>query len=392
LRTRKRSSNSIPTGCVIFFMVGFEDTVLTRELETFIEQYLPLGVVLFTRNNRDPEQLKTLINDISILTTELGYSKFLFSIDQEGGTVTRFRPPFFFSLPGAMALGMDTSGNMAALAANYTGRQLGFFGIDIDFAPVLDLNSNPYNPQLGLRSFGSQPELTGKIAGRFMDGLLKTGILPTIKHFPGLGDCVFDTHEQLPVIEKSLEELERNELVPFRMLIESEAPLIMTSHVCFPEIDPDFPVTLSPYFLRELLRKSLGFNGIVFTDDLMMGGIQKIMDTPHAALHALQAGVDVCLVCNSIDTAKESINLVNNSILDGKLSQSMIQQKQSRINSMVTQCKRFSETRENTEIPSIEQGRQIASKIAEHAVIQLGDPDLIKFNNPNLKNYLFIQN
>ena len=167
-------NNTGPASTDRLFMVGFEGTCVTPELERFLDRYTPTGFVVFSRNIENPGQLRSLTGEISEYYEERMGSSPLFAIDQEGGTVCRLRPPHFYALPGAMAMGQEPSGELAAKAGNYIGRQLAALGVHVDFAPVLDLNSNRSNPQLGLRSFGSEPTHVMNRALRFAEGMMKT--------------------------------------------------------------------------------------------------------------------------------------------------------------------------------------------------------------------------
>jgi len=360
-------------------MVGFEGTSLTAEFESFLRIYQPLGIIFFSRNIRNPSQLKTLIDDINECIAETGRTRIIFGIDQEGGIVNRLNPPNFYALPGAMALGRDKSGHLAERAGSYTGRQLSALGIYMDFAPVVDLNTNPYNPQLGLRSFGSDPNYVGYMGQQFSLGLMKTGVLPSAKHFPGLGECNLDTHETLPVLELDTEEIFQHELLPFSALINLPVPVVMTSHVCFSKLDREFPVTLSSKVIQGILREKMGFRGMVVSDDLMMGSISQVMTVPEAAVKAVQAGVNLCLICNSVKTAGESISHFSSACDSKLITPTTVAKQLATIEWLIDKTNQ----KRRGEIPSFEEGDQISREIAEHAVTMNGSPESLQLNDPN---------
>jgi beta-N-acetylhexosaminidase len=181
------------------------------------------------------------------------------------------------------------------------GSELASVGIDIDFAPVLDVHSNPANAIIGERAFAAEAERVAILALAFVRGLRAGGVLSCGKHFPGHGDTDRDSHAELPLVGRSRAELEAVELKPFRAAVAAGVPLLMTAHVLYPALDPLRPATLSRPILRDLLRRDLGFRGVVVSDDLEMGAIRSRGSVPEAAVEALRAGVDWLLVCNDLD-------------------------------------------------------------------------------------------
>ncbi|MGH7898389.1 MAG: glycoside hydrolase family 3 N-terminal domain-containing protein, partial [Candidatus Binatia bacterium] len=180
-------------------------------------------------------------------------------------------------------------------------------GIDINFAPVLDVDSNPRNPVIGDRSFGSHPRTVSRMAISLAHGMQRTGIIPCGKHFPGHGDTSTDSHLDLPEVGRDLRDVERTELFPFRRAIQSGLDALMTAHVVFTALDPGRPATLSRRILTELLRERLRFRGVVFSDDLEMKAIAARHAPEEAALMALEAGVDWLLFCEKLDAADDTV-------------------------------------------------------------------------------------
>lgn len=224
--------------------------------------------------------------------------------DQEGGTVSRLATGT--QMPGNMALGATRDPQLTKQAALVMGNELKALGINTDFAPVLDVNVNPANPVIGVRSFSSDPQLVSMMGTAFIDGLHEAGVLSALKHFPGHGDTAIDSHIGLPVIDKSLEELWQCELIPFKAAIEQGADMVMTAHICYPQIenetygtsegDVTLPATMSSEILTDLLRGELGFEGLIVTDALNMYAIAQFFSEMDAAKMTINAGADILLM------------------------------------------------------------------------------------------------
>ena len=193
----------------------------------------------------------------------------LIGIDQENGLVTRISPPIAAQVPGPMALGATHQPEFAHQAGKSTGEILKFFGINMNYGPVCDVNSEPLNPVIGVRSFGDDPEFVGRFATATARGLREEGIIPSVKHFPGHGDTAVDSHYGLPIISKGRNDLERLELIPFRRAVAEGVETVMTAHISLPRIDDQLPATLSPKVLG-ILRKDMAYDGMIITDCLEM--------------------------------------------------------------------------------------------------------------------------
>jgi beta-N-acetylhexosaminidase len=254
----------------------------------------------------------------------------LIAADQEGGIVTRIGPPAAV-MPGAMALGATDDPTLAHQAATVLAREMRAVGVNVDLAPVADVNSNPANPVIGVRSFGEDPHRVAQFVTRFAAGLQAEGVAPCVKHFPGHGDTAVDSHLDLPVIQRDLRQLEAVELVPFRAAIAAGVPLVMTAHILCPALDPVFPSTLSRVILTDLLRERLGFQGVVITDDLEMDGIVKGRSTPEAALHALLAGADLVTISHHRALQAEAHALLCSAARSGELSEARLNEAVERV-------------------------------------------------------------
>lgn len=205
-------------------------------------------------------------------------------------------PQDFVKIPSAQSIGRKNKPQYAYGIGEAIGAELYSLGFNMDFAPVLDINSNPDNPVIGNRAFGSTAESVITSGIEMMKGIQAGHVVPVVKHFPGHGDTSVDSHLDLPVVDKSLKQLEQFELLPFKEAIEQQAPAVMIGHLLIPAIDKQYPASLSKTIITELLRDKLGFTGVVITDDMTMLGITKHFGIQDAAVKAVQAGNDILLV------------------------------------------------------------------------------------------------
>ncbi len=288
-------------------IVTFPGPELTSEIAQFIIDCRAAGVILFSHNITNLEQVRSLNRDLQRLAAENGLPPLLISIDEEGGRVTRMPPDGAkFIAPSQMAQG--AAGNHAAkICAASTARRLRYLGFNLDYAPVLDVNNNPANPVIGTRSFGSDPAAVAELGVEAIAGFLAENVAPCAKHFPGHGDTDIDSHIGLPVVAKSYAQLQAIELEPFRRAVQAGVPAIMTAHITYPEIEPQqLPATLSPFFLGKqgVLRRELGFNGVIFTDALVMQAICDTYGLEKGSLMALRAGADIVMPLGSIQNQR----------------------------------------------------------------------------------------
>lgn len=271
-------------------MVGFEGTEVSSELEEDLRQDRWAGVILFSRNLKDPDQAARLCRRIRSLNPRT-----LIGIDQEGGRVQRLRHPFP-ELPPMAKVGATRRKTVARAAGRLVASALRAVGVHLNFAPVLDVASRPDNPVIGDRSLGADPHLVSRLGAAFIDGHQSEGVAACAKHFPGHGDTKLDSHLALPEVLADLDVLRTRELVPFRAAVAADVAAVMTAHVRYPSVDPAV-ATLSARWLKEELRGELRFPGLVVSDDLQM---KALRDGPApAAVHALAAGCDLLLVCSA---------------------------------------------------------------------------------------------
>lgn len=254
------------------------------------------GIILYAKNIQTPEQVAALTTELQLLalSTPKGIPLFI-AVDQEGGKVARLHKGAT-TFPGNMALGATRSQKLAEKVGDITGIELAVLGINLNLAPVLDVNTNPKNPAIGVRAFGDSPEIVSQLGSAYIRGLQRQGVLATAKHFPGHGDTSADSYKKLPLVAKKKKLLHDVDLAPFRAAIDAGVGAIMTAHVHYPELDVKLPATLSHTILNNLLRRELGFEGLIITDDLEMKAIEDTHDIKRAAVTAFQAGADILLV------------------------------------------------------------------------------------------------
>ncbi len=281
-------------------LIGFDGTSLTPELREAIETLHVGGVILYDRNIASPQQLTRLNADLQQVARARGMPGLFIAIDQEGGTVARLKEDAGFTeFPSAMAIAASPdSANNARRVAQAMAAEMHAVGINLDFAPDLDVNNNPANPVISMRSFGSDPTRVAELGVAFADGLQSSGVLAVGKHFPGHGDTAVDSHVALPTVPHDRTRLERVEFVPFRAAMRANVAGIMSAHITFPAIDstPGLAATLSSHALTHLLRGEMQYDGLIFTDELTMGALGTSgYGAPVASATALRAGADVLL-------------------------------------------------------------------------------------------------
>jgi beta-N-acetylhexosaminidase len=297
-------------------VVGFPGKTLDPETAGHLRALRPAGVILFARNYESPAQLGALVD---ACVEAVGDDQLLVAVDQEGGRVQRFTAPFTI-FPPLRLIGATGNDYLAHEVGKALGLELLAAGVNFDLAPVLDVDSNPKNPVIGDRSFGTDPHLVARMGTQMIAGLQDAGVLACGKHFPGHGDTSEDSHLKLPFLPHGLDRLQELELVPFAAAVDAEVDAIMTAHVVMRGIDPENPATLSPDVLTGLLKTRLGFNGVVVTDDLEMKAIAENYGRVDAPLRAAKAGADILLVCHSRDLQREIRDALAAAILDGGIS------------------------------------------------------------------------
>ncbi|MBP3674123.1 MAG: glycoside hydrolase family 3 [Oscillospiraceae bacterium] len=299
---------------------GFPGREMTAEFIRLVKQYKIGNVILFKHNVENRQQLKKLCEDIqALIRRETGRSAFI-TIDQEGGCVTRL-PDDAVNVSGGMALAATGNPDYARRAAAITARELHALGINFNFAPDVDINNNPDNPIIGSRCFGDTPQQVSEYALAALAGYRENHMMAAAKHFPGHGDTANDSHISLPLIDKSLAQLEKMELIPFQAMVDAGCPCIMTTHILFPQIEPKkIPATMSRTIVTELLKEKMGFRGLVVSDCMEMDAIKEFYGTAEGAAAAAAAGVDLIIVSHTEALLEQAAVRLEKAVLDGDIS------------------------------------------------------------------------
>ncbi|QTH46071.1 beta-N-acetylhexosaminidase [Cohnella sp. LGH] len=318
-------------------IAGIDGTKFDEKMQQLITNQQVGGVILYKDNFSDLEGSVRLVNELKQGNADNPLPLFM-SVDQEGGTVSRL-PKDFAALPNAMKVGKTGKPELAEEMGGLLSKELRIMGFNMDFAPVLDVNSNPKNPVIGSRSFGTDAKLVADMGVAAMRGLQAGGTIAVVKHFPGHGDTSVDSHLELPTVPKTVEQLEKLEWIPFRAAIDQGADAVMIAHILFPSIDPDSPSSLSKAVITDLLRDRLGYGGVVITDDMTMGAIARNYGIEEAALQSFLAGSDLILVAHGYDTASQVYDKLLEAAQSGVISEARLDASLRRIISLKQQYK-----------------------------------------------------
>ncbi|GAB1543289.1 beta-N-acetylhexosaminidase [Scytonema sp. NUACC21] len=325
-------------------IVGISGTTLNDEDKRVLSEFKPIGIVFFQKNFRFDAPYEVWVQSFSELIDQVKQyterdSMFL-TLDHEGGRVHRTPPPIT-RFPHAL-LYKSKSREVAAA----TGLELKSLGINVSWAPVADIFSNPKNPVIGPRAFGDTPQTAAQSAVEYYLGLKDSGIIGCAKHFPGHGDTNTDSHLELPALNLSVDELRNRELIPFKALIVEQVPMIMTAHILFSKIDPDVPATLSAPILGTILREELGFGGVVVSDDLDMKAVSDMYTHTDTIAKTFHAGCDLFIVSRNLPaSSSEKTNRIaqdfSNSLLDGSLSESLVEASRVRVEKLLAETPQY---------------------------------------------------
>lgn len=314
------------------FIIGIQGPKLLEEEKEFITKYNIGGVVLFARNLQSPEQIHELTTELHSLRLQTRDKTPMFvSIDMEGGRVHRLKPPFT-QWPALSKIGQIGSSSLAFRFALQMGEEMRAFGINLDYAPCLDILTNPKNEVIGDRSLSSDPEVVTQLSTALVRGYIKANVIPCAKHFPGHGSVEVDSHFELPISNDTLKTLDDNQsMAPFKKVFRSRCELAMTAHIHFKKIDPEWPVTLSPTFLQQIMRDVLRYRGLIMTDDLDMKALAKYYPKDVIPVQALLAGANLLLYCNDFKSPVTAMNSVAKAIKDKRLPIPLIEKNFSEI-------------------------------------------------------------
>ena len=340
------------------FMAGFTGLEPSEEILDLIQRHAISGVILFSRNVHDAEQVAMLTRSLQDAARRAGHQHpLLIAIDQENGIVQRL-VGISTQFPGAMGLGAAGSEDLAYRVAEAAGRELRALGINMNLAPVADVNNNPANPVIGVRSFGEDPQKVARLVAATVRGYRAAGVVSSLKHFPGHGDTVVDSHLALPSVPHTMERLEAVELPPFRSGIEAGAEGVMIAHLALPQLmgSDDLPATVAPEVVTGLLRQRLGFEGVALTDCMEMDAIAKTTGTERAAVLALVAGMDLVLISHTYSRQIGSVAAAREALAGGELPRETVQRAVERVERLKTAALRWDGT------PFAEARMEIASE------------------------------
>ena len=353
-------------------VVGFKGKIAPESIIDLIHQHQIGGIILFSHNVGTPQELLSLTSSLQREAQKAGYEyPLLICLDQENGVVRRLGKGTT-TFPGAMSIGATANSKNAFDISLATGKELKELGVNWNLAPVLDVNNNPDNPVIGVRSFGENPHLVAEFGKNAMKGLQNAGVITTLKHFPGHGDSNVDSHLSLPVIGHTRARLDEVELVPFQACIAEGADTIMSAHVYFPAIEDreNVPATLSKKVISGLLREELGFDGVVTTDCLEMKAISETIGTEKGAVEALNAGVDLVMVSHTHEVQLRTIKELELALAQGVLQEESLKASLNRINKLKGKYLSWENTPFHSEFVSLgsEEHKNIAEKVFQESV------------------------
>ncbi|WFD08915.1 beta-N-acetylhexosaminidase [Tepidibacter hydrothermalis] len=311
-------------------IVGFNGYEVDSDFRDLLESYKVGGVILFKRNIKNSEQLLNLNNNIKSINSKNKLPLFI-SVDEEGGRITRL-PEGSTKFPSNKVIGKENDKDLSYKIGKQIGTELNNFKFNMDFAPVLDIYSNPKNTVIKDRSFGTDSEIVKKLGVATMKGLQDSNVISVVKHFPGHGDTTVDSHIGLPVVNHDKQRLDKFELIPFKEAINNGVDAVMTAHIVLPNVDKSKkPATLSETILTDILRNELNFSGVIITDDMEMGAIVNNYGTKNASVEAIKAGADIVLMCHTKEKQIEALEGLKEAVNSGEISIERIDESVKRI-------------------------------------------------------------
>lgn len=308
------------------FIVGLGDTEPDYYIDKMIRERNIGGVILFAHNMDGKQQTQTLVDDLQKLAVKTPPSiPLVVAVDQEGGRVAH--APWVTNYPPAKAVGRNDDPDQARRIAEEIGQQLRIAGINTDLAPVVDTG---FGVAVGDRSFGRDPQLVSRMGSAAVEGFEAVGVASTAKHFPNHGPADIDSHEGLPIVRHDMKQILSYDLPPFKAAVEAGVPLVMVGHLLYPTIDPERPASLSPEAMN-LLRKEVGFDGLIVTDDLTMEGAKRGGTVAQAAVNAIRAGADMLIISGPPQVQADAYASVVHAVEHGRISRERINNSVERI-------------------------------------------------------------
>lgn len=355
-------------------VVGMPSNEVTEEVKKTLTSRHYGGLGLFPHNFENEIQLKNIMSDLNYWAKSnlLLPEPFMIAIDEEGGSLANFTE-FYTDVPGNRAIGLANDPQLAYASGRLIGSQLHELGFMLNWAPVLDVNSNPLNPVIGIRSFGEDSELVATYGAAYIRGLKESGIVSTAKHFPGHGDVDADSHVELPICNLTLEQLHERTLKPFKAAIEAGVGAIMTAHIVFPNIlqSNNLPASLSPFFVTHLLRENLQFEGVICTDDIEMQAIKNYYEPEEIGVLAVLAGNDQIIMCHTRHFQEKVCLGIVNAVKSGVITEERIDQSVERIRKLQNTMLQY---HEDAKVIPQSAWESYAAQIAEAAIVVHRDP------------------
>ncbi|MBI1870357.1 MAG: glycoside hydrolase family 3 protein [Chlamydiae bacterium] len=317
-------------------VIGIQGTSLDSGLEIFLKKICPAGIILFSRNIVSLRQLKKFISDLREVLGDV-----FFVIDHEGGVVHRFseeEPQAHLHVthfPGNLDLGRTQGVNGAYQQGQVMAQELISLGVDVNFAPMVDVLTPASSSVSNLRFLGEDPALVSKLGGALIRGMQGKGLAATAKHFPGLGGATLDPHDDLPLIHFSLDEMEQVHLKPFRRAIKNDVAFIMTTHLHCLHWDSDYPVTLSKKIVHDFLREKYAFHNVIISDDLEMGAMTRRFSLEESVVGAIEAGHDLVIIGHHSDLIERGYEALSRAYQSGRLKEENLRQSSLRIKSVL---------------------------------------------------------
>lgn len=333
-------------------IVGLDGTEMNGFAQKMIQDYKVGGFILFKDNIKNAQQTLALLNDLKQTNAGNNAIPLWLSVDQEGGRVSRLSSEFT-KFPAAKDVAAADSLSYTNGIGKALGTALKALGFNLDFAPVLDINSNPKNPVIGDRSYGSTPDKVTAHGLETINGITAEGVAAVVKHFPGHGDTSVDSHYDLPLVHKTLEELEKFELIPFKEAIEQDVDAIMVAHLLMKNLDANHPASISEAIINDLLREKLGYDGVVITDDMTMAGLLNGNKIGEASVAAVKAGTDIILVSHEEKLRIEAIEALRQAVQSGAIPEERLNKSVYRVLSLKQKYKLSDDPTPNIDLPAV---------------------------------------
>ena len=361
--------NELHRSIARMFCIGFDGFAITPHVERMIERGIA-GVALFRRNVESPRAFAKLCGD---LKRRAGPRPFITCIDQEGGRVMRLRDGFT-DVPSMRVLGKTRNETVARQIGQVLGREMRAVNGDLDFAPVLDVDTNPANPVISDRSLGKDVNVVTRLGVAVARGIQDAGVAACGKHFAGHGDTSQDSHYVLPRVSHPIERLRTVEWPPFKAAIDAGVATIMTAHVVFDAIDPKYPATMSRAILHGVLREQLGFNGAILSDDIEMKAIANYFGLEEAVIQSANAGVDLFMVCHVEQTQEQALEILIRAVEHGQVKPERIEEANRRIDALVSRFVKPPSDDDPTPKIGTAEHRAIADRVRELAGEPVAQP------------------